>query len=145
MTTLRNTQSFNDRSFKDIVVWRPIAADLTFWGVTGAIVAAAAGPLGDLFGIAPKWLVIVGVVFVAAAIPALYLLNRSRAAQLPMLWSLAIFNAVLAPFAWIAALLGWFPLTTAGNWGLAAIGDVALVLAIYQFNGLRLRRSARRA
>lgn len=137
MTTLSKTHSFKDK-----VVWRPIAADFTFWGIAGGIVAATAAPLGDLFGIAPTWLAVVGGGFFVAAGSTLYFLNRARPVAPQLLWSLAVFNAVLAPVAWMTALFGWLPLTTAGNWGLAAVGDVALVFSIYQFNGLRLRRSA---
>ena len=65
-------------------------------------------------------------------------LNRMRPTR-GLIAGFVVTNLVLAPLSGAAAVLGWLPLSTAGNWALADAGVIMLVLGLWQFNALRQR------
>ena len=58
------------------------------------------------------------LVYAMALAGLLRFLNARRPLTRGWVWSFMIFNWIAVPLTWLAALLGWLPLTTAGNWGL---------------------------
>lgn len=118
--------------------WRSIAADLTFWSVVGASVAALSGPLGRLWSVSQPALAVGGVAFAVLGPGLLVGLSRTRPTPRGLVWSFGLSNLALAPLLWVAAELRWLPLSTAGNWALVSAGVVALVLGVWQLSTLRL-------
>jgi hypothetical protein len=114
-----------------------IVADVAFWSVAGAIGAALSERLGKWWGIPHGVLLSVGLAFLVGGAGLLFALNRARPTSLRLVWGFGLFNLVLAPLAWVAALSGWLGLSTAGDWALGWTGGIALVLGIWQLNALR--------
>ena len=125
----------------DFTRWRSIRADLGFWTVVGGFVAAFSGPLGNWWNVPRAELLIGGLAFLVAGVVLLFGLNRIRP-------DVARAGAGFRRFQPSAGanhvggwqLLGWLPLSAAGNWALAGAGDVALVLGIWQLTALRRSR-----
>jgi hypothetical protein len=118
--------------------WRSIFADLGFWSVAGAIVATLSGPLGDWWRVPHTVLLAGGLAFLVGGVGLLFGLNRIRPRSRPLVWSFGLFNVVLAPIVWAAALFGWLPLSAAGKWALASAGDFMLVLGVWQLTTSQL-------
>jgi len=123
----------------DVTRWRPIVADLGFWAVAGAVVAALNGRLGDWWNVPRSALLVAGLAFLAGGVVLMFGLNRIRPTSAGLLLSFGVSNLVLAPTLWVVASLGELPLTAAGNWALAGAGDVAVLLGIWQLTALRRR------
>ncbi len=117
--------------------WQPIFADLAFWTLAGATVAALSGPLGQWWSAPRMALVAGGLSFLALGIGLLWGLQRVRPTPRTLVRSFAMVNLVLAPVAWAAALFHLLPLSAAGNWALAAAGDVMLMLGLWQWWSVR--------
>ena len=117
--------------------WWSIVADLAFWSVAGAIGAALSERLGKWWGYHTGVLLTVGLAFLVGGAGLLFRLNRVRPTSRRLVWGFGVFNLVLAPLAWAAALSGWLGLSTAGDWALGWAGGIALVLGIWQLNALR--------
>jgi hypothetical protein len=120
--------------------WRSIRADLGFWTVAGAVVAALSGLLSEWWNVPRAELFVGGLSFLVIGPALLFGLNRIRPASRGLVLSFGVSNLLLAPTLWVAAALGWLPLSAAGNWALAGAGDVAIVLGIWQLVALRRRR-----
>ena len=119
-------------------------ADLLFWTVTGGIVAALSGPLGQWWNVPRAELFVGGLSFLVVGPALLFGLNRIRPTSRGLVLGFGVSNLLLAPTLWAAASLGWLPLSAAGNWALAGAGDVALVLGIWQLTALRRSRHTQR-
>ncbi|MGB9251231.1 MAG: hypothetical protein WCC28_16020 [Mycobacterium sp.] len=120
--------------------WRSVGTDLAFWTVVGAVVAALSGPLGEMWGVPRGDLVAGGLAFLAGGALLLLGLNRIRPISRGVALGCGVSNLLLAPTLWVAAALGWLPLSSAGNWALAGAGDVALVLGVWQLATARRAR-----
>jgi hypothetical protein len=120
----------------DVARWS-IVADLAFWGVAGAIGAALSDRLGKWWGIPHGVLLAVGLAFLVGGAGLLFALNRVRPTSRRLVWGFGVFNLVIAPLAWAAALSGWLGLSTTGDLALGWAGGIALVLGIWQLNALR--------
>lgn len=112
---------------------QPIVADLAFWSVAGAAVAALSGPLGQWWDVPRTALLAGGLSFPALGIGLLYGLRRARPIPRAVVQSFAVVNLALAPVMWVAALLHVLPVSAGGNWALAAAGDIMLVLGLWQW------------
>jgi hypothetical protein len=130
-------------SHTDNARWRSIAADLGFWAIAGAVAAALNGPLGRSWNVPHAGLLIGGLSFAVGGVALLLGLNRIRPTSRGLVLSFGASNLLLAPTLWLAAALGWLPLTSAGNWALAGAADVALVLGVWQLATLRRSRHTR--
>jgi hypothetical protein len=119
--------------------WRSIRADLVFWTVAGAVVAALSGPLGQWWNVPRAELAVGGLSFLVAGPVLLFGLNKIRPTARGLVLAFGVSNLLLVPTLWAAAALGWLPLSAAGNWALAGAGDVALVLGVWQLTALRRR------
>lgn len=117
--------------------WHPIVADLAFWSIAGAGVAAFSGPLGRWWGVPPDALLAGGALFAVAGTALWLVLRKIRPMPRRLVWSFGAVNMSLAPIAWAAALCHWLPVSTAGNWAVASAGDAALVLGAWQLSVLR--------
>ena len=117
--------------------WRSIAADLTFWTAVGAVVVTFSGQLATSWIVPRSALLIGGLAFLGAGPALLFGLNRIRPTSGGLVLAFGVSNLLLAPTLFAVALLGWLPLSTAGNWALAGAGDAALVLGIWQLIALR--------
>ncbi|HEY1841534.1 MAG TPA: hypothetical protein VGG53_15180 [Mycobacterium sp.] len=117
--------------------WLSVRADLVFWTAAGAVVAALSRPLGDWWNVPRTTLLVGGLSFLLVGPILLLGLNRVRPISRGLVLSFGISNLLLAPTLWVAASLGWLPLSSAGNWALAGAGDVALVLGVWQLTALR--------
>jgi hypothetical protein len=95
------------------------------------------GPLGRWWSAPRLGLVAGGLSFLAVGIGLLLGLQRVRPTPRALVRSFAIFNLALAPVAWAAALLHLLPVSGAGNWAIAAAGDVMLVLGLWQWWSVR--------
>ena len=137
MTTA--TISRNSRH-ADAARWRSIGADLLFWTVAGAVVAALSGPLGHWWNVPRAELFVGGLSFLVVGPPLLFGLNRIRPVSHGLVLGFGVSNLLLAPTLWTVAGLGGLPLSGAGNWALAVAGDVALVLGVWQLTALRRSR-----
>jgi hypothetical protein len=126
--------------------WRSIRADLVFWTVAGAVVAALDRPLGDWWNVPRAVLLAGGLSFVVLGVILLLGLNRTRPTPRGLVASFVVTNFLLAPIVWAAAFFDWLPLSAAGNWALADAGVVMLVLGVWQLTALlRSPRTARTA
>ena len=114
-------------------------ADLGFWTVVGAVVAALSGRLGAWWNVPRAELLVGGLAFLVGGVVLMFGLNRIRPASRGLVLSFGVSNLLLAPTLWAAAALGWLPLSAAGNWALAGAGDAAIVLGIWQLIALRRR------
>jgi len=123
----------------DVARWRSIRADLVFWTLAGAAVAALSGQLGDWWNVPRAVLVEGGLAFLVIGVVLLFGLNRIRPTTGGLVASFVVTNFLLAPIAWAAAFFGWLRLSAAGNWALADAGVVMLVLGIWQLTALRRR------
>ena len=123
----------------DATRWRSIRADLVFWTVVGAVVAALSGRLGDWWNVPRVALLIGGLAFLVIGPALLFGLNRILPTPRGLVLGFGVSNLLLAPTLWATASLGELPLSAAGNWALAGAGDVALVLGIWQLTTLRRR------
>jgi hypothetical protein len=121
----------------DFARWRPIGADLAFWTVAGAVVAALSGRLGDWWNVPRAELLVGGLAFLVVGPALLFGLSRIRPTSHGLVLGFGVSNLLLAPAVWATAALGWLPLSAAGNWALAGAGDVALVLGVWQLTALR--------
>jgi hypothetical protein len=119
---------------------RSIQADLAFWSVAGAIVAALSAQLAASWGVPRGVLLDVGLAFAVLGPAMLLGLNRMRITR-GLVGAFVVTNLVLAPLAWVAAACGWLPLTGAGTWALADAGVVMLVLGLWQFAAMRSSHS----
>jgi hypothetical protein len=117
--------------------WPSIRADLGFWTVAGAVVAALSGPLGNWWNAPRVELRVGGSAFLVGGVLLLFVLNRIRPTSRGLVLGFGVSNLLLTPTLWAAASLGWLPLSSAGNWALAGAGDVALVLGVWQLTALR--------
>ncbi|MFZ0905040.1 MAG: hypothetical protein WAN71_14460 [Mycobacterium sp.] len=124
----------------DAARWRSVRADLVFWTVVGAVVAALSGPLGDWWNVPRAELLVGGLSFLVGGVALLLGLNRIRPMSRGLVSGFGVSNLLLAPTLWAAAALGWLPLSGAGNLALAGAGDVALVLGVWQLTTLRRSR-----
>jgi hypothetical protein len=116
--------------------WRSIRADLVFWTVAGAVVAALDRPLGDWWSVPRAVLLAGGLSFVVLGVVLLLALSRTRPTPRGLVAGFVVTNFLLAPIVWAAALFGWLPLSAAGNWALADAGVVMLVLGVWQLTAL---------
>jgi hypothetical protein len=123
----------------DVTRWRSIGADLGFWTVAGAVVAALSGPLGHWWNVPRIELLVGGLAFLVIGVVLLLGLNRIRPTTGGLVASFVVTNFLLAPIVWAAAIFGWLRLSAAGNWALADAGVVMLVLGIWQLTALRRR------
>jgi hypothetical protein len=119
--------------------WRSIRADLVFWTLAGAAVAALSGRLGDWWNVPRSALLDGGLAFLVIGVVLLFGLNRIRPTTGGLVASFVVTNFLLAPIVWAAAFFGWLRLSAAGNWALADAGVVMLVLGIWQLTALRRR------
>lgn len=117
--------------------WQPIFADLAFWSVAGAIVAALSGPLGQWWSAPPTALLAGGLAFLVVGSGLWFWLHRIRPTPRGLVWSFGVFNLALAPIVWVAALSHWLPVSGPGTWALASAGGVMLVLGAWQLLSLR--------
>jgi hypothetical protein len=124
----------------DFARWRSIGADLAFWTVAGAVVAALSGRLGDWWNVPRAELLVGGLAFLVVGPALLFGLSRIRPTSHGLVLGFGVSNLLLAPAVWATAALGWLPLSAAGNWALAGAGDVALVLGAWQLTALRQSR-----
>lgn len=106
----------------------------------GAVVAALSGPFGNWWNVSRSELLIGGLSFLVAGPALLFGLHQIRPTSRGVVLSFGVSNLLLAPTLWVAASLGWLPLSAAGNWALAGAGDAALVLGVWQLTTLRRRR-----
>ena len=120
----------------DAARWRSIGADLLFWTVAGAIVAALSGPLGHWWNVPRTELFVGGLSFLVLGPVLLLGLNRIRPTTGALVSAFVVTNFLLAPITLASAFLGWLPLSVAGNWALADAGVVMLVLGIWQLTAL---------
>jgi hypothetical protein len=120
-------------------LWNGIVADLGFWTAAGVLAALFSVPLGGVSGVRPLWLAGGATGLAALGIVLLVGLSRLRPVPRRLVWGFAITNLASAPVVWLAALLGWLPLTAVGNWALAACADAMLLLSLYQLYLLRQR------
>lgn len=118
---------------------RPIRADLVFWTVAGALVAALSGRLSHSWAVPRAVLLDVGLAFAVVGPILLLGLNRMRLSS-GLVAAFVVTNFALAPLALSAAGLDWLGLTRAGNWALADAGLVMLALGIWQYLALRSMR-----
>jgi hypothetical protein len=116
-----------------------IVADLGFWTAAGVLAALFSAPLGGVSGVRPLWLAVGAAGLAAVGVVLLVGLSRLRPVSRRLVWGFAIANFVAAPVVWLASLLGWLPLTSVGNWGLAVCADAMFVLGLYQLYLLRQR------
>ena len=123
----------------DATRWRSIRADLVFWTVVGAVVAALDRQLGNWWNVPRVALLIGGLAFLVIGPALLFGLNRIRPTPRGLVLGFGVSNLLLAPTLWATASLGELQLSAAGNWALAGAGDVALVLGIWQLTTLRRR------
>jgi hypothetical protein len=121
----------------DAARWRSVRADLVFWTVAGAVVAAFSGPLAHEWSAPRAALLIGGLSFLVIGPSLLFGLNRIRPTARGLVLAFGVTNLLLAPIAWAAALFGWLPLSAAGNWALADAGAVMLVLGVWQLTASR--------
>lgn len=118
-------------------------ADLTFWSLAGAAVAALAGPLADWWGAPRAVLLAGGLAFLVGGVGALFGLNLLRPVPRRMARGFGMFNLVFAPLVWATALYGWLGLSAAGTGALVVAGGVALALGVWQLSTVHpLRPSA---
>jgi hypothetical protein len=127
----------------DAARWRSIRADLVFWTVVGAVIAALSGPLGGWWNVPRAELFVGGLSFLIVGPALLFGLNRIRPTARGLVLGFGVSNLLLAPTLWAAAALGRLPLSAAGNWALAGAGDAALVLGVWQLTALRRSRRTR--
>jgi hypothetical protein len=119
--------------------WRSIRADLAFWTVAGAVVAALSGPLSEWWNVPRAELLVGGLSFLVVGPALLFGLSRIRPTARGVVLSFGVSNLVLAPTLWAAASLGWLPVSGAGNWALVGAGGAALVLGVWQLTALASR------
>ncbi|OBI47567.1 hypothetical protein A5707_19025 [Mycobacterium kyorinense] len=117
--------------------WRSIFADLAFWSLAGAIVAALSGPLGDWWSVPHPALLAGGLSFLVGGVGLLFWLNRMRPIPRRLVRGFGVFNLIFAPVVWVTAWYGWLPLSESGNWALVAAGVIAIVLGGWQLNTSR--------
>ncbi|ORW02009.1 hypothetical protein [Mycobacterium kyorinense] len=117
--------------------WRAILADLVFWSLAGAIVAAFSGPFGEWWHVPRSVLLAGGLTFLVGGLGLLFGLNRLRPTPRRLVWGFGMFNLIFAPIVWVTAMYGWLPLSAPGNWALASAGVIALVLGGWQLDTLR--------
>ncbi len=77
--------------------WRSIAADLTFWTVAGAVVAAFGGPLGAWWNVPRSALLVGGLAFLVFGVALLFGLNRIRPTSRGLVLAFGVSNLLLAP------------------------------------------------
>jgi hypothetical protein len=116
---------------------RSIVADLAFWSIAGAVVAALSGPLGHWWNVPRVVLIAGGLAFLVGGVGLLLGLNRIRRPLPHLVQGMGMFNLAFAPIVWATALYGWLPLSEAGNWALVCAGGVSLGLGCWQLNALR--------
>ncbi|MGO8967780.1 hypothetical protein [Mycobacterium sp.] len=121
----------------DATRWRSIRADLVFWTIAGAVVAAFSGPLADWWNVPRTELLVGGLSFLVVGVGLLLGLSRVRPTPRALVAGFGVSNLLLAPTLWAAASLGWLPLSAAGNWALADAGAVALGLGVWQLTASR--------
>jgi hypothetical protein len=114
--------------------WRSILADLGFWSLAGAVVAALSGPLGDWWNVPRAVLLAGGLALFVGGAGLLVGLKRMHPPLRQLAWGFAMFNLVFAPTVWATAFYGWLPLSEPGNWALAVGGGISLVLGLWQLN-----------
>lgn len=117
--------------------WQSIAADLAFWSLAGAIVAALSGPLGDWWSVPHPALLAGALAFLVGGVGLLFGLNRMRPIPRRLVRGFGVFNLIFAPVVWVTALSGWLSVSESGNWALVAAGGIAVVLGSWQLNTSR--------
>jgi hypothetical protein len=120
-------------------LWRAVAADLAFWTAAGLLAALLSVPIGNLIDVRPLWFAVGAAGLAAFSVGSLFVLDRMRPVSRRLVWGFALGNLAGAPVAWLAAFLGWLPLSAAGNWGLAMCADAAFILGLYQLYVVRQR------
>jgi hypothetical protein len=129
------------RSIPHDPLWPAIFADLAFWTVAGLLGALLSVPIGNLADVRPLWFAVGAGSLALAGVALLLGLGRLRPVSRGLVWAFAVGNFALAPLVWLAAVAGWLPLSSAGNWALASLGDAMLVLGLYQVWVLRKART----
>jgi hypothetical protein len=117
--------------------WAPIRADLVFWSVVGAVVAALDRPLESWWNVPHAVLLEAGLAFLGGGVGLLFGLSRLRPTPRALVAGFAVTNLLLAPTLWALALSGWLALSAAGNWAVADAGAVALGLGVWQLAAAR--------
>jgi hypothetical protein len=133
---MTGTSISNSSRRTDDLRWRSIRADLGFWSVAGAVVAILSGPLSIWWSVPRAVLLVGGVSFLVGGVGLLFGLNRVRPTSRGLVWAFGLSNLLLAPIVWTAASIGVLPLSVGGQWALATVGVVALVLGVWQLTTL---------
>jgi hypothetical protein len=129
------TQTFPTTD-RQALLRRTLQANSVFSLLSGALLAADAGPIAALTGL-PAWILIdVGAL---CLVYAALLFLAARRTPIARGHALAF---VIADATWVvasAALLlgGWAPLTTAGVWAVLIVADIVAVFTALQYVGWR--------
>jgi hypothetical protein len=113
-----------------------LLADAATSGLSGALLASAAGALGPLLGIPVDLLRYVGLLFLPWAALLAYAGTR-RSLPKPLVWFIIAINVIWAFESVMAIALGWLQPTTIGLAFVLAQAAAVGVIAELQFIGLR--------
>jgi len=116
---------------------RALVANALFSGVSGALLALGARPVGSFLGLDNVlFLAVTGAVLLLYAADLLYVATR------PSVNRTAAWLAVALDLLWVAGSAGillsdWLPLTTAGKWAVGIVAEVVFLFALFQYLGIR--------
>lgn len=114
---------------------RALRANGIFSTISGIGFVIAAKPIANLIGIDyPAIIAGIGISLVFFSMALFYNAARNEVSRIEATL------AVIGDLAWVAGsgvILALGFLTTSGNWGVAAIADIVLFFAIFQFVGIR--------
>ncbi|MBI5303950.1 MAG: hypothetical protein HY868_17580 [Chloroflexi bacterium] len=117
-----------------------LMSDSIISAITGIICIADAEPLATIIGLhSPAMFIAFGLIAFAYAATLFYVARRSPINRL-VAWMACIFNLGGALIFAVILLIGALPLTDTGKWIIAIVADVAGVLGLLQFLGLRQSR-----
>ncbi len=112
-----------------------LGANVLFSSASGASMLVASGPLTELLGLGdPRLLLAIGLNLLAFAALLFWLASRQQI-KLALAWAV-----VFADLLWVAGSAVLVPadvFSTAGDWIVASVADVVLVLALLQALGIR--------
>ncbi len=114
---------------------RALQADSAFSLLGGTILVLAAGPVANLLGL-QQASILTGIGLALWLYAAALFLNARRS----IINRAQAVVAVVLNFGWVvgsAWVVAWGVLTTIGNWMVAIVADVVLLLGILQAYGLR--------